>query len=125
MQCACGCGRTLTGRQRKYATSACRPNPFAANHAPYGTYAGPAGNPADWREAFQQRFTQAEIAEHLGERSAWDVLGIRAGATVDEIKRAYRKRAKETHPDLHPNIDRVEFQRVQAAYQKLTAKVNY
>lgn len=31
------------------------------------------------------------------------VLGISPGATQDEIKRAYRKKAKENHPDLHPN----------------------
>ena len=31
------------------------------------------------------------------------VLGIPSTATKDEIKRAYRKKAKEYHPDLHPN----------------------
>lgn len=31
------------------------------------------------------------------------VLGIQRGATQDEIKRAYRQKAKENHPDLHPD----------------------
>ena len=31
------------------------------------------------------------------------VLGIQHGATQDEIKRAYRQKAKENHPDLHPD----------------------
>lgn len=31
------------------------------------------------------------------------VLGISPGASQDEIKKAYRKKAKEYHPDLHPN----------------------
>ena len=31
------------------------------------------------------------------------VLGVSPGATQDEIKRAYRRKAKENHPDLHPN----------------------
>lgn len=33
----------------------------------------------------------------------YKVLGISPGASQDEIKKAYRKKAKEYHPDLHPN----------------------
>lgn len=31
------------------------------------------------------------------------VLGVSLGATLDEIKKAYRQKAKENHPDLHPD----------------------
>lgn len=33
----------------------------------------------------------------------YKVLGISESATQDEIKKAYRKKAKENHPDLHPD----------------------
>jgi molecular chaperone DnaJ len=33
----------------------------------------------------------------------YKVLGLSPGATQDEIKQAYRRMAKQYHPDLHPN----------------------
>ena len=33
----------------------------------------------------------------------YKVLGVSPNATEDEIKKAYRQKAKEYHPDLHPN----------------------
>ncbi len=33
----------------------------------------------------------------------WKVLGLQPGAGQEEIKKAYRKKIREYHPDLHPN----------------------
>ena len=41
-------------------------------------------------------------------RDYYEVLGIDKNATDEDIKRAYRKTAKECHPDLHPNDKEAE-----------------
>jgi len=46
--------------------------------------------------------------------AAFAVLGLPAGAGVDEVKRAYRERVKDVHPD-HGG-DRDDFERVREAY---------
>ena len=52
------------------------------------------------------------------------VLGVSKSATDQEIKSAYRKLAKELHPDLNPNDSIVEqrFKEVSAAYNLLSDK---
>lgn len=51
--------------------------------------------------------------------SFYEVLGVSSTATLEEIKKAYRKKAIETHPDSNPN--RVEeFNKIQEAYYVLS-----
>ncbi|MFB6244486.1 MAG: J domain-containing protein [Halobaculum sp.] len=48
---------------------------------------------------------------------AYDTLGLDWGASQDAIKRAYRERVKEVHPDR--GGDREQFKRVNRAYESL------
>ena len=41
-------------------------------------------------------------------RDYYEVLGIDKSASAEDIKRAYRKKAKECHPDLHPGDKEAE-----------------
>lgn len=55
------------------------------------------------------------------------VLGVSKDATQDEIKKAYRRKAKEYHPDLHPNdpVAARKMNEVNEAYDMLTNPEKY
>jgi len=52
---------------------------------------------------------------------SYRLLGLRTGATYEDIKTAYRKLARQLHPDLNPGDDRAKerFIRITEAYQFL------
>lgn len=52
--------------------------------------------------------------------SIWQTLGLEPNATLTEIKRAYRLRALETHPDRGGTAE--EFRKVQSAYERALAR---
>ena len=76
---------------------------------------------ADVHKADRQRKRRDES------RRFYDVLGLEPGASLDEVKRAYRRRMHEVHPDRHAHNPTAEAdaharsQDINRAYAELTA----
>ena len=55
-------------------------------------------------------------------RNYYDILGVARDATVDEIKKAFRRLARQFHPDLNPGDKQAEdkFKDINEAYEVLS-----
>ena len=58
----------------------------------------------------------------MEKRDYYEVLGLQKGASDEEIKKAYRKLAKQYHPDLNPDDPEAEakFKEINEANQVLS-----
>lgn len=66
-----------------------------------------------------------------GPQDPYEVLGLFPGASLEQVKRAHRKLAKQHHPDRYGNADPAERRaaeqrmvQVNAAYAELLARVS-
>lgn len=91
---------------------------------PSGSGGFGAGPREEWtppREEQRQRARRQQVHQSSGPtpREASRVLGVSVDADESTVKRAYRERIKEVHPDADTG-DEEEFKRVQRAYEVLT-----
>src|SRR5262249_20720062 len=71
------------------------------------------------RNRMPGRLREPPVAETV--RDYYALLGVRRDATGEEIKRAYRKLARELHPDVNPDpAEQERFKEVTAAYEVLS-----
>lgn len=95
---------------------------FMDGYKTYDPVAEGYGDQKQWRSAFKERMGLDDAARILGDDEPLAILGLRAGASGDDIKKAWRREAKKWHPDRNDGSEECakKFIRAQAAYVKLT-----
>lgn len=61
------------------------------------------------------------------DENPYDILGVSRDASMDEVKKAYRKKARENHPDLNPDDPAAEerMNKINEAYDRITNPEKY
>ena len=68
-----------------------------------------------------QNTADVTTGERQGTLSDWEVLGVREGATLEEMRAALREKGKALHPDINPNGGE-QFREVTAAFERLKSR---
>lgn len=81
------------------------------------------------RESYQENQKRAQREARSPRSDAYEVLGVHRRASIDEIKKAYRKLAAKYHPDKVDHLGdefrilaEQKFKEIQEAYQELVKR---
>ena len=66
-------------------------------------------------------YEQVQGTTRMANRNYYEVLGVKKDATQEELRRAFRKLAREHHPDVNPGVANAseKFKEINEAYQTL------
>jgi hypothetical protein len=90
----------------------------------------PEEEPQHYEEPRRQRQQQQpppRRARVVSDHSHYQLLGVQMGASLDEVKQAYRKMARQYHPDLHPDQREkynAKMADINAAFEAITKKLS-
>nr|AKA20389.1 chaperone DnaJ-like protein [Medicago sativa] len=77
-----------------------------------------------WTEQQRPSYLNMNSSSHSSPASLYQILGISAGASNQEIKAAYRRLARVCHPDVaaidRKNSSADDFMKIQSAYSTLS-----
>ena len=121
-----GQGRSKRQRQRQKQKRGQRQNArggFGAGPRedwdPRSEWARGDGFSTDQRQQRRERTAATGTRMNPTTAQAYDILGLDPDADEATIKRVYRERVKDVHPDTETGSEE-EFKRVNAAYERLT-----
>jgi hypothetical protein len=81
----------------------------------------------NYYEEQRRQQTPPRSGRQTSDRLHYMTLGVPVGASLDEVKQAYRRKAREYHPDLHPDqrdLYTTKMADINAAYEALSKKLS-
>jgi hypothetical protein len=79
--------------------------------------------PLDFDFGLNPKQEMLDVKLEVTLESAYAILELDIGVTREQVKAAFRKKAKILHPDLNPEVKREEFMIVEEAYKILLAEI--